>query len=131
MNIYENNLLKINPKFVKTENDKKSNEELNRNATKTYQGDSIFLERNTIRIYKKKKLKDKSKKILSNISKRLLKQNSLFVTGIDGETKIPLIKNDYKFHIPRIKLKTDINILTLSLVMKENKIISKFKFYFI
>ena len=111
MDLNENNLLKINQKFVKTENDKKSNEELNRNATKTYQDGSFFLERNPVSKHIKKKIKDKSKEILRHISKRLLKQNSLFVTGVDGEAKIPFTKNNYKSHIPRVKLKTDINIL--------------------
>lgn len=112
MSFHENNKLKINLKNIKSKRNEKMNIELNLKPFKTFQGEPFISDKNDRKINKKRlKSLEKSQEILKNISKRFKKQNSLFVTGLNGEVKTPFSKSDLKFHVPRIKLKSDINIL--------------------
>ena len=114
MNFQKNtNTVKSDSKLLKTQTIEIKANPRGLNPTKTYQGSYFFNKENKIskpELYRLKRL-EKGKEIIRTLSKRLTKQNSLFITGFDGEIRTPFKHGPIRFHVPRKKLKSDINEL--------------------
>lgn len=120
-------------KIIKTENDDKKVNDLNIIKSKTYNG-GLYFGKKKVKNAELKKLKrlEKSKEIIRHISKKILRQDSLFITGFNGEIRTPFRKDNIANHIPRIKMKSDVNILKKFNVFEtEDEYIKKimYKFY--
>ena len=105
--------IKSDSKLLKTQTIDITSNPRRLNPTKTYQGSYFFNKENKINKRELNRLKrlEKGKEIIRAISKRLTKQNSLFITGFDGEIRTPFKHGPIKFHEPRVKLKSDLNEL--------------------
>lgn len=100
-----------NSNILKTENNEKNIEESKLMPNKTFQG-KTFIRRNKNSLEQKRlKRLEKSKEIIRTISKKLLKKNSLFITGFDGEVRTPFRKDNFNYRMPRIKLKSNVDAL--------------------
>ena len=98
---------------IKTEINEQKNKKPKLVQSKTFQGKAFFGRKkkdDNPEIRRLKRL-EKSKEIIKNISKKLLRQDSLFITGFNGEIRTPFKKDIFSPHIPRIKLKSDVNII--------------------
>jgi hypothetical protein len=114
MSYYGKTESKRRSKFLRTENNDNNSEKPKLMQSKTFQGEGFFfIKKKNVNNAEQRRLKrlEKSKEIINNISKRLLKQDSLFITGFNGEVRTPFKKDNFNFHVPRIKLKSDVNIL--------------------
>ena len=104
-----------NTKILKTENGENNNEQKNSLASKTFQGGSFIQKKENSNSLnpERRRLKrlEKSKEIIRSISKRLLRQDSLFITGFNGEVRTPFRKDNFNFRNPRIKLKSEVGEL--------------------
>jgi hypothetical protein len=125
-------------KILSTDNSEKTIDESKLSKTKTYQGDGSFM----ASMARRKKLVNpeikrlqrlqKGREIIKNIAKNFSKQNSLFITGFDGQIKAPYKMDTIKFRIPRMKLKSDVQILkNYNVFETEDDFIKKimYKFY--
>ena len=100
-----------NSNILKTENNEKNIEESKLMPNKTFQG-KTFIRRNKNSLEQKRlKRLEKSKEIIRTISKKLVKKNSLFITGFDGEVRTPFRKDNFNYRMPRIKLKSNVDAL--------------------
>ena len=100
-----------NSNILKTENNEKNIEESKLMPNKTFQG-KTFIRRNKNSLEQKRlKRLEKSKEIIRTISKKLVKKNSLFITGFDGEVSTPFRKDNFNYRMPRIKLKSNVDAL--------------------
>jgi hypothetical protein len=103
-------------KTILDENLKKSLEESNSIHLKTYQGHSFERKRNNFEIRERRRLQrlQKGKEIINNINtitKKLSRNDNLFITEFNGENKKENQNDIFKNHIPRIKLKSNVRIL--------------------
>ena len=104
-----------NSKNFNTENNENNKVEKNLIPSKTFQGRSFYNKKgkNTLNAEQRRlKRLEKSKEIIRSISKKLLKQDSLFITGFNGEVRTPFRKDNYhSFRNLKVKLKTDVDEL--------------------
>ena len=111
-----NNKPKKMSKTILNENLTKSLEESSSIRLKTFQGHSFERKRNNFEIRERRRLQrlQKGKEIINNINnitKKLSKKETLFITDFNEETKKENKKNIFKNHIPRIKLQSNVRIL--------------------
>ena len=107
------NSVKRDSKLLKTQTIEIKSNPHRLNPTKTYQGSYFFNKENKTSNPELRRLKrlEKSKEIIKAISKRFTKQNSLFITGFNGEIRTPFKHGPIRFHEPKAKIKTDVNEL--------------------
>jgi hypothetical protein len=110
------NKSKKKSKTILNENLAKSLEESRSIGLKTYQGYSFERQRNKFEIRERRRLQrlQKGKEIINNINnitKKLSKKESLFITEFNEETKKENQSDIFKNHIPRIKLQSNVRIL--------------------